>query len=74
MLKTYKSYLDDYKIPYYWNTRNNLLQHIDKIVIDNFKNFLGRVIDTVDKKIDENPLIIADYLCKFPGDKVKSKL
>lgn len=62
MLKTYRDYLASYKIPYYWNKNNNMLQNIHKTTIDNFKNYLTRVIDSVDKKVDENPYILGEYL------------
>lgn len=62
MLKKYKTYLDDANIPYYWNKQNNLLQHIDGVTIDNFKFFIGRVIDSTERNIVDNPYKMADYI------------
>lgn len=64
MLKVYQECIENKKIPYYWYGKNNLLKGIEPKTLDNYKFKLKKIIDTIEKKFDSQPEIIAECICK----------
>lgn len=65
MLKLYKDYLEKKNIPYFWNTKNNLLATINESTLDNYKFKLNKIINTIDKQFENQPEIMTKYICKY---------
>ncbi|XP_050500024.1 cyclic GMP-AMP synthase-like receptor isoform X2 [Diabrotica virgifera virgifera] len=62
MLIKYESRLRKKDIPYYWNNKYNLIGHIKDITIENIANYIKQVIDSVNRKVAEDPFTIAYYI------------
>lgn len=65
MLQAYLNALKNENIPYYWNGKNNLLKGINKATLENYKNKLNKIVDVINKKYENQPDIIVDYICKY---------
>ncbi|XP_072379386.1 cyclic GMP-AMP synthase-like receptor [Diabrotica undecimpunctata] len=62
MLIKYETILRKKDIPYYWNAKYNLIEHIKDITIENIANYIKAVIDGVNRKVAEEPFTIAYYI------------
>ncbi|XP_026479130.1 uncharacterized protein LOC113385486 [Ctenocephalides felis] len=60
MLKRLHSHLDENKIPYYWDSRCNLLDALG-YAVNNMKYKIQRIIKEIDNSLD-NPEVLAKYL------------
>lgn len=63
MLKRLHSHLDENKIPYYWDSRCNLLDALG-YAVNNMKYKIQRIIKEIDNSLD-NPEVLAKYLCEY---------
>lgn len=59
MLRKYEELLRIKNIPYYWNEDYNLISHLKDVTVTGIANFIKNVIDNVDRKIEEDPFVIA---------------
>ncbi|XP_063910569.1 cyclic GMP-AMP synthase-like receptor [Zophobas morio] len=61
VLKEYINFIKNGKIPYYWNTNNNLIGGLNPSTLQNMVNRLNAMVTAIEKKPDD-PYTIAKYL------------
>lgn len=69
MLRSMHSTLIHQCLPYYWNNDFNLLYKLNLTEIRNISNQLRKIIEHIDRSIENDPYIIAKYICKFNTSK-----
>nr|CAH7745263.1 unnamed protein product [Callosobruchus chinensis] len=65
MLKKYAEMVKNKCIPYYWNKNFNMIGHIKDVTLTDIGNTLSNIINTIDKHVDEDPFIVAEYLSEY---------
>lgn len=55
--------IKDGHIPFYWDHRDDLLK-LDKVQAQNVGNCLENILKSIIKRIDSDPYILAEKLCK----------
>jgi hypothetical protein len=61
VLKEYREFIKDQKIPYYWNKKNNLIGKVGSDTLANVSNRIGVVIKDIENNPDK-PETVAKYL------------
>ncbi|KAF2886409.1 hypothetical protein ILUMI_19765 [Ignelater luminosus] len=61
MLEKYKEYIENNQIPYYWNNRNDDLENVGDIPLQNLANALQRILNAIESHPGD-PYVIAEYL------------
>lgn len=62
MLRSMHSTLIHQCLPYYWNNDFNLLYKLNLIEMRNISNQLRKIIENIDRSIENDPYIIANYI------------
>lgn len=60
----YINLIDKY-LPYFWNNELNLLYNLNPEEIRKISNRLGKIIKKINISIEDDPYVIASYICKF---------
>lgn len=59
-------------LPYFWDNKLNLLYNLNPEELRNISNRLGKIIKKIYISIEDDPYVIASYICKFNTSRCNS--
>ncbi|CAG9772613.1 unnamed protein product [Ceutorhynchus assimilis] len=71
LLKKYRDCLNEKKIPYYWNKRNNMLDCTNDETLTNHYNEIAKKIRKIDREYMDDPFVIAKVILREGSEEYK---